>query len=158
LEIDVENSTHTTIGPTFTATYRGCVLALNGLIYGIPFMGLKVLEINPYNRTVTEIGDTLNTPNAGYKWIGGVLAPNGKIYCCPYWYQQVLEIDPVTKTTRLFATGTPDTPWAYGGCCLAPDGIIYCVPKRATDIMAITPSGGAKLPTARYLSAYYNKY
>ena len=100
-----------------------------------------------------------NTPSASYKWKGGVLAPNGKIYCCPYWYTEVLEIDPVEQTTREIETGITNTPWGYGGCCLAPDGVIYCLPLSRTDILAITPLGVVpKIPTGRYLSAYYNKF
>ena len=156
LEIDVENLTHRKFG-TLPGSFKGAVLAENGLIYGIPRGSTKVVEIDPYNSTVIEIGSTLNTPSSGFKWQGGVLAPNGKIYCCPYWYTEMLEIDPVQRTTREIETGIPETPWGYGGCCLAPDGVIYCVPQRRTDIIAITPSGGRKIPTGRYLSAYYNK-
>jgi hypothetical protein len=64
-----------------TSKWYGGVLALDGMIYGIPItVSASVLKINPNNDTASTFGTV-----SGATWVfgGGVLAPNGSIYTIP---------------------------------------------------------------------------
>lgn len=106
-----------TMGKVLEQQYNGAVLGLNGKIYGIPSDAERVLELDPADDSVKQIGDTYSSYSyqqisiqgdvssssaTGNKWAGGVLdSSTGYIYAIPSKIQRVLKIDPSTGTTAL---------------------------------------------------------
>lgn len=127
-----------TFGSIPLSRWLGSVLAPNGKIYGIPYNGPDVIEVDPANDSTSTFGN-LGSLNAA--WWGGVLAPNGKIYGIPALASAVLEIDPVARTASTFGSlpATSTTRWIGG--VLAPNGKIYGIPYHSSSVLEIDPAG-----------------
>ena len=54
----------------------------NGFLYGIPCDAPRVVEFNPMDKTIREIGPDVSVNGIRYK--SGIRADNGSIYCIPY--------------------------------------------------------------------------
>ena len=127
-------------------SYSGCVLAPNGLIYGIPSGADRILVIDGGNRAVSYLNYEVpfyDDRNRGAvhapRFVGGVLAPNGKIYGIPHNANVILEIDPVNKTAVTFGV-LPDDESKWSGGVLATSGKIYCIPHNSDSVLIIDPA------------------
>ena len=111
----------------------------NGFFYGIPFMARRVVQFDPLDKSMTEIGPDLG--EGGMKWSCGVLAINRCIYCAPYGVYRILKIDTIQGTVEtLDDVELPETGhdlWISGA--LAPDNSIYYMPASARRIMRLNP-------------------
>jgi len=139
LEIDTETNTTFTFGnfPVTGEAWPTCVLANNGLVYGIPGGGTdSILEIDIENRIAEKFGAAgFNVNTAGF--IGGALSQNGNMYCSPARAEFILIIDPQTKTvSTLGSFGTNVAKW-YGECVSPINKMIYSVPSNGSGILKI---------------------
>jgi len=112
----------------------GGVLAVNGMIYGVPYSSTSILKIDPTTDTTTTFGSLAGT----LKWAGGVLAPNGCIYCIPYDSVTILKIDPITDTATTFGSLDGTSKWRGG--VLSASGMIYGIPFDSTAVLKIDPT------------------
>ena len=141
------NVTPYTFGSLTNPTFQGGILAPNGMIYGIPLGGTKVLKINPTNDSATTFGSLTTS----YSWMGGVLAPNGMIYGAPTSTSTILKIDP-TNDTAIALTGVSSS---YQGGALAPNGSIYFMPNYASSVLKLICGG--TVPADFPLSRFFNR-
>jgi hypothetical protein len=82
------------------------IVALNGMIYGIPCHATQVLQINPFTGSTALISDDFGPSES--KWGIGILAKDEKIYAIPCNARQVPQIDLSTDTTRLIGRDLGD--------------------------------------------------
>jgi hypothetical protein len=138
----------------------------NGFLYGIPSDALRVVKINPLDKSLTEIGPDLG--ECGEKWMCGVPANTGSIYCAPYCADHILKIDTIRGTVEtlddvrlpengddLWVSGSHDL-WASGA--LAPDNYIYYMPTNAHRIMRLNPDNDTLSSVGDDLGGGWYKY
>jgi hypothetical protein len=110
LRVDPKAGTLSTFGhlPAFDPVvgevedrWFGGVAAKNGHVYGVPFNGTQVLDINPETKMVSPCGDTLLYGRR--KWRGAVLCQFGRMHCVPCDASSILCFEP--KTGRSFTFG-----------------------------------------------------
>ena len=65
----------------FQRNWKDFVDGGNGFLYGIPCHARRVIEFNPENKSIKEIGLDLGVEECKY-W-NGIWASIGSIYCAP---------------------------------------------------------------------------
>jgi len=65
------------------------ILGSDSCIYGIPFCTSRVARFDPFQNTVTMVGESFDGET---KWYGGCLASDGNIYSAPFETNKVLMI------------------------------------------------------------------
>ena len=114
---------------TSTASNVGgvCVLAPNGLIYGVPQFGTNLLySFNPSNSVVTSY--VCSSSNISVYYNGAVLTPQGKIYCFSIATPTVVVFNYVTSA--YYTLTTLPSKLDVLAVILAPNGKIYGFPDR----------------------------
>jgi hypothetical protein len=117
---------------TSTASNVGgvCVLAPNGLIYGVPQFGTKLLyTFNPSNSVVSS--NVCSSSNISAYYNSSVLTPQGKIYCFSTATPTVVVFNYVTS--EYYTLTTLPSKLDVLGVILAPNGKIYGFPMSTTN-------------------------
>ena len=127
----------------------------DGNSYGIPYDATRVLQFNPTDKSIREIGPDLG--DGGRMLSDGVMADSGVIYCIPYSYDKVIKID--TNDGENNGTVTPidaalpekgERKWGSGAKSIL-DGCIYCMPCNAKSILKINPRDDSFESVGKYL-------
>mmetsp|Transcript_79660 Transcript_79660/g.155902 ORF Transcript_79660/g.155902 Transcript_79660/m.155902 type:complete len:489 (+) Transcript_79660:130-1596(+) len=138
---------------TSTANHHGVTLGVTSVtggdkskVYGIPFNGTQVLEIDCSGKACTLVGPALL--HGARKWRGGAVCQFGRVFGVPCDAASVLSFDPKSGTAVTFGDLSADgsNKW-HGGVFCGRDERIWCVPFDSDKVLAIDP----ELRTCSYL-------
>lgn len=142
LKIDTVANTASKVltGQSFSAAYKGGVLAPNGKIYFIASMATNIGIYDPVGNTIdtTTIAGLNSATRPLYG--KGILAPDGKIYCSPDKADHVLVINPTdnTKDTTTFAGYDSTVSGKFSGTVLSEEGNVVLIPNNIASATVIT--------------------
>lgn len=144
LVFDPKTGIRKLVGPKFTDEesgkhkFSGACFGEDGLIYGVPCTAKRMIQIDPVNETVVEVGPDLSEGNVWKsKWRSGVVA-NGCIYALPAAASKVLKFDLKAQTAKFLETGLEEGGvHKYTSAAVANDNNVYGIPACAEKVIKI---------------------
>lgn len=126
-------TTYTISGGTSAGSILGCVLGLNGKIYGMPGSGAFYRELDVANEKVRQISAFVGTQRGGVTWI------DGRIYSGPTSGADVETFNPENGDSYTITTGLGLSGNKILGAVIHPIRRIYCLPANTGQWAVINP-------------------